>query len=90
MKKKYFDLSLGTTGEDLYVVKELDVDAIRRDLSELKKRTGIDSIAVVLAHSYTYRDHELQIGEIAKELGLCSLDFAHNLKMNPRNYKTSV
>lgn len=58
----------GTTGQKILVVKDVDEEAVRRDLVALKEK-GIDSIAVVLAHSYTYREHELKIGEIAEDLG---------------------
>lgn len=43
----------GTTGEELLVCQELNQDTLRKDLIILKEK-GIDSIAVVLAHSYTY------------------------------------
>lgn len=52
----------------MLIVKELEEEEIRRDLVELKKK-GIESVAVVLAHSYTFHDHELQIGKIANEIG---------------------
>lgn len=58
----------GDTGEKLYVTKELDRSKLRQDLKQLKDE-GIDSIAVALAHSYTYKHHELEVGEVAKELG---------------------
>lgn len=61
----------GDTGEKLYVTRELDKETLRKDLQLIKDK-GINSIAVALAHSYTYRGHELEIGEIAKELGLYS------------------
>ena len=34
-----------------------------------KLKEGINSIAVVLIHSYTYQEHELEIGKIAEEIG---------------------
>lgn len=59
----------GDTGEKIYITRELDKEKLRHDLKLIKNK-GIDSIAVALAHSYTYRDHELEVGEIAKELGI--------------------
>jgi N-methylhydantoinase A/oxoprolinase/acetone carboxylase beta subunit len=41
----------GTTGEELLVCQELNEDTLRKDLIILKEK-GINSIAVVLAHSY--------------------------------------
>lgn len=42
----------GSTGEDLFVTQELNEEKLKEDLLELKE-SGIESIAVVLAHSYT-------------------------------------
>lgn len=52
----------------MLIIKDLEEDVVRRELQELKKR-GIESVAVVLAHSYTYHDHEVRIGKIAHEIG---------------------
>lgn len=58
----------GTTGQKMLVMKDVNVEQVKNDLKSLRAK-GIDSVAVVLAHSYTYHDHELQIGKIATELG---------------------
>lgn len=58
----------GETGEQLYITNDLNVDDIRKDLKCVKDK-GINSIAVALAHSYMYAEHELQVGKIAEELG---------------------
>ncbi len=42
----------GSTGEDLYVIQELDEAQLKEDLKTLRN-LGIDSLAIVLAHSYT-------------------------------------
>lgn len=42
----------GSTGEDLFVIQELDEEALMIDLQRLKDE-GIESLAVVLAHSYS-------------------------------------
>ncbi|VVC94664.1 unnamed protein product [Leptidea sinapis] len=60
----------GTTGQKMLVVKDVDEDAVRKDLAALKEK-GIDSIAVVFAHSYNYHEHELTVGRIAADLGFC-------------------
>lgn len=41
----------GTTGEDLFVTQELDEERLKKDLEELRQ-SGIESLSVVLAHSY--------------------------------------
>lgn len=42
----------GSTSEDLFITQELDEEKLKLDLKELR-RSGIESLAVVLAHSYT-------------------------------------
>lgn len=67
-QERHWQQILGTTGEKMLIIKDLEEDVVRRELKELKKR-GIESVAVVLAHSYTYHDHEVRIGKIAHEIG---------------------
>lgn len=43
------------------------------------KDEGIDSLAIVLAHSYMFRDHEVQVGEIAKKLGFKHVSLSHDV-----------
>lgn len=51
----------GSTGEDLFVTQELDEERLKQDLEELKG-SGIESLAVVFAHSYTFViTYELQL-----------------------------
>jgi len=45
----------GSTGEDLFVIQELDEIQLMKDLRELRNM-GINSLAVVLAHSYRLID----------------------------------
>lgn len=42
----------GSTGEDLFVIQELDEEQLKKDLKEIRNME-IDSLAVILAHSYT-------------------------------------
>lgn len=42
---------IGTTGEMLHVWKTIDKEKVRQDLEKVKQK-GINSIAVVLMHSY--------------------------------------
>lgn len=92
-KEKNWKEFFGTTGEKMLVVKDLDEDVIRRDLKSLKER-GIDSIAVVLAHSYTYHDHEVRIGKIAEEIGFKQVSLSHAVtsmvRMVPRGFTASA
>ncbi|MFQ5444387.1 MAG: hydantoinase/oxoprolinase N-terminal domain-containing protein, partial [Nitrospinales bacterium] len=45
-----------------------DLERLKNQLMELREK-GIDGLAIVLIHSYTFPDHERQIGNLAKELG---------------------
>ncbi|KAJ9123894.1 hypothetical protein QFC22_000682 [Naganishia vaughanmartiniae] len=58
----------GISGEAVHVITPLDEGQTRRDLEKLYA-DGYRSIAVVLAHSYTFPEHELAIGRIAREVG---------------------
>lgn len=63
---------------------------MRRDLAKLKS-SGIDSIAVVLAHSYAVQEQELNIGKIAKEIGSSKHIFEYYFKVKLIiNFKVSV
>ncbi|VVC94662.1 unnamed protein product [Leptidea sinapis] len=79
----------GTTGQKMLVVKDVDEDAVRKDLAALKEK-GIDSIAVVFAHSYNYHEHELTVGRIAADLGFGHVSLSHAVtsmvRLTPRGY----
>ncbi|XP_028029518.1 5-oxoprolinase [Bombyx mandarina] len=83
----------GTTGEKMLVIKDIDEDAVRVDLQALKEK-GIESIAVVLAHSYTYHDHEIRVGKIAESLGFTQVSLSHAVtsmvRMVPRGFTASA
>merc|ERR1712223_415235 len=59
---------VGTSEEQLFVERELNVDQLEKDLNALKAK-GIDSLAVALMHSYAFREHEEKVEEIAKQIG---------------------
>nr|CAI5830272.1 unnamed protein product [Callosobruchus analis] len=79
----------GTTGEKFLVMNSPNREQIKRDLLKLKEK-GINSIAVALAHSYSYFEHELIIGDIAKELGFKHVSLSHQVipmvRLVPRAY----
>lgn len=84
---------VGTTGEKMLVIKDLDEEEVRRDLLALKQKE-IDSVAVVLAHSYTYHDHEIRIGKIADQLGFKQVSLSHAItsmvRIVPRGFTASA
>lgn len=68
----------GNTGETFYVTKSLDVSGLTAELKRLKAK-GINSIAVVLMHAYTYVEDELTVGELAKTIGFEQVSLSHQV-----------
>ncbi|VUC23980.1 unnamed protein product [Clonostachys rosea] len=62
------DLVKGVNGQIIRIIKRLDKDKVKRDLQKLYEE-GFRSICVCLAHSYTFQDHELEIQELASDIG---------------------
>nr|KAF6395886.1 5-oxoprolinase, ATP-hydrolyzing [Molossus molossus] len=58
----------GRTGDLLEVQQPVDLEGLRGKLEGLLSR-GIRSLAVVLMHSYTWAQHEQQVGALARGLG---------------------
>jgi 5-oxoprolinase (ATP-hydrolysing) len=58
----------GITGERFIVLKPLNVEELRPQLQSFLDQ-GIRSLAVVLMHAYAWPDHELEIGELARQMG---------------------
>ncbi|EIW77667.1 5-oxoprolinase [Coniophora puteana RWD-64-598 SS2] len=62
------DVVKGISGEAVRILEKPDVEKVRQDLQKLRD-DGYDSLAIVLLHSYTYPEHEQQIGKLAREMG---------------------
>ncbi len=64
-----------------------DEAALRKDLQKLYD-DGYRSLAIVLAHSYTYPEHELLLGKLASSVGFTQIALSSQLlsmiKMVPR------
>ncbi|CAJ2506732.1 Uu.00g079180.m01.CDS01 [Anthostomella pinea] len=58
----------GLTGEPLRILKKPDLELVKASLKQVWD-DGYRSLAVALMHSYNYPDHELAIGEVAREMG---------------------
>ncbi len=56
------------SGDRVEILKPPNLKKIRGELAPLLAK-GIESLAIVLMHSYIYPDHEIQIGELAREMG---------------------
>ncbi|XP_064599058.1 5-oxoprolinase-like [Liolophura sinensis] len=66
---KSCDIVTGVTGEQLEVWQPVNLDKLRDDFQRIKNK-GINSVAVVLMHSYTYSGHEKVVEKLAREMGL--------------------
>ncbi|KAF2147617.1 putative 5-oxoprolinase [Myriangium duriaei CBS 260.36] len=83
-------LTKGLTGEVVRVLKKPELTVVRNDLTDLWQR-GFRSIAVAMMHSYTYPDHELAIGDLAKSMGFAvslSSQLQPMIKLVPRAQST--
>ena len=79
----------GVTGEEVSILQPPDLVALEASLREVLAR-GIRSLAVSLVHSYTYPEHEKQVGALAASLGFTHISLSSALmpmvKLVPRSY----
>jgi len=68
-------ISAGQPGGAVVVEKIPDRDEVRNGLRAFLDR-GIRSVAVVFMHSYAFPDHELLIGEWAREMGFAQVSLS--------------
>ncbi|KAH7326078.1 Hydantoinase/oxoprolinase [Stachybotrys elegans] len=84
---KGHDLVQGLSGETVRVLKRADEEEIRSKLKPVFDR-GIRSIAVCLMHGYTFMEHEILVGKVAREIGFTHISLSHELmpmiKLTPR------
>jgi N-methylhydantoinase A/acetone carboxylase, beta subunit len=71
----------GITGEKVIVLKPPDLNDVRIQLEDFRKE-GIKSVAIVLAHSYTFPEHEEMIGKLAMEMN-CFTEISMSCKVMP-------
>jgi 5-oxoprolinase (ATP-hydrolysing) len=69
---------IGTSGDKLQILKSPDYKQLRDQLSKLLEE-GISSVAIVLIHAFTFRDHEIKIGGLCKELGFKNVSLSHEV-----------
>ncbi|ESO82255.1 hypothetical protein LOTGIDRAFT_170168 [Lottia gigantea] len=79
----------GKTQEQLEVWQTVDEELLRKDLKTTLEK-GITSLAVALLHSYTFSDHEVEVGRIAREMGFkhvsLSSDIMPMIRIVPRGF----
>ncbi|KAK4688184.1 5-oxoprolinase (ATP-hydrolyzing), partial [Tremellales sp. Uapishka_1] len=69
----------GLSGDKIRVMQDLDVPHVKGLLEKLQAE-GFTSIAVCLLHSFTFQKHELQIEELAKEMGFAQVSVSSQLQ----------
>jgi 5-oxoprolinase (ATP-hydrolysing) len=79
----------GVTGEMVTILQAPNMEKLEADLRRVKEM-GIVSLAVSLAHAYTFAAHEQQVGELARTLGFTHISLSSALmpmvKLVPRSY----
>ena len=83
----------GVSGEAVHILQHLDEEQVHTQLVSLYEQ-GYRSIAVVLAHSYTFPRHELVIGDLARKVGFEHISLSSQLvpmiKMVPRGISSTA
>jgi 5-oxoprolinase (ATP-hydrolysing) len=59
-------------------LKPVDTSQVREDLQAVYE-TGISCCAIALIHGYRYKNHELQVAEIAREVGFTQISISHQV-----------
>lgn len=84
---------VGTSGEKVLIAEPLNVERVRADLKHIYDQ-GFRSVAVCLMHSYIFPDHELQIRNLALDMGLEHISLSHEVsrrsKIVPRGNSAVV
>jgi len=65
-------------GADGTIVTALDGDLARADLGRVRA-AGINALAIILMHGWTYREHEARLAAIARELGFTQISVSHEV-----------
>ncbi|PWY93106.1 5-oxoprolinase [Aspergillus sclerotioniger CBS 115572] len=66
----------GTSGETVQIIRSLDLESTERYLRKIYA-DGFRSIAVCLMHAYTFPDHEVQIRDLAQQIGFENVSLSH-------------
>ncbi|KAG8215913.1 Hydantoinase/oxoprolinase-domain-containing protein [Butyriboletus roseoflavus] len=87
------EIARGISGEAVRILKRPDLGVVRQDLERLYE-AGYRSLAIVLIHSYTFSDHETQIGKLAREIGFTQVSESSQLlpmiKVVPRGISSTA
>lgn len=82
----------GKTG-DVEVIASPNEEKLRKELLQVREK-GIESLAVVLMHSYSYDAHERAVEKVAREVGFTHVSLSSDLvsmkRIVPRGLTTVV
>lgn len=85
--------AVGLSGEKVLITKPLDLDSVRAYLERVH-REGYRSITVCLMHSFVFPRHELQIRDLALDIGFENISLSHEVsrrsKIVPRGNSAVV
>jgi len=83
----------GISGDYFEILEEIDEKKTEEQLSELKK-SGFNSLAIVLMFSYAFPNHELKIETLARKIGFLFISVSHKVvpmvKIVPRGFTTII
>ncbi|KAF8966099.1 Hydantoinase/oxoprolinase-domain-containing protein [Flammula alnicola] len=83
----------GLSGEAVRIIKKPDAGEIEVQLQKLYDE-GYRSLAIVFVHSYTFPEHELLVGKVARQLGFTHVSESAQLlpmiKMVPRGVSSTA
>ncbi|CAO2651751.1 Nn.00g000340.m01.CDS01 [Neocucurbitaria sp. VM-36] len=77
-KRSSYDLQKGVGGEAIRVLRPVDSTHARQGLQALFDK-GVRSLAITLINSYTFPNHELQIADIAKDIGFSQISVSSQI-----------
>ncbi|RLN20764.1 hypothetical protein BBJ28_00012718 [Nothophytophthora sp. Chile5] len=81
----------GISGDYIRVTKPLDVEDLTLKL-QAARDDGVESVAIVLLHSYTFPRHEQQVRDVAARLGFTQISLSSEVmpmvKAVPRGFTT--
>ncbi|KAH9927645.1 5-oxoprolinase [Fomitopsis serialis] len=83
----------GLSGEAVRIMKRPDLESVKQDLQRIYD-DGFRSIAIVFCHSYTFPEHERQVGDLARSIGFTHVSESSRLlpmiKMVPRGVSSTA
>ncbi|KAJ4376062.1 hypothetical protein N0V83_001343 [Neocucurbitaria cava] len=77
-KRDSYDLQKGVGGEAIRILRPIDSTSARQGLQALFDK-GVRSLAITLINSYTFPNHELEIADIASDIGFSQISVSSQI-----------